>query len=347
MIENTKENHLKESKMMEIKKPNSCILLITLRCNLRCKVCYLWANKEDPSQYPSIDEWKRFLDSIDSFAEKPFTIIFGGGEPLLDKEKLLNLMSYASQKGFRISLATSGYYMDEATVKQLCGAGLHYCAFSLYSLSDKKQSYLRGVKGSVKRVKNAVKYFSRYGPHVEIAIDTVLMEPNRRHILKLTEWVKNNKAVSHIMFQVVMQPFHTKPDEKWYFDGRYKFLWPKEPGKMTAVIDSLIDIKILEEEEGGGKINNSVAQFRIFKDYFTSPNKFIKKEVCPTYNNGNFGVAPDGAVTLCPYIKPIGNIKKQSLDEIWFSDESRRRREEIRHCVRNCHHIVNCWYEEE
>ena len=112
-------------------------------------------------------------------------------------------------------------------------------------------------------------------------------------------------------------------------------------------IDTLIEVKRKEGKNGKGKINNSMSQFEIFKEYFTAPQRFIKKEVCPTYNNGNFGVAPDGSVTLCPYVKPIGNIKQQSLDVLWFSEEAQKRREEIRHCDRNCHHIVNCWYEEE
>ena len=124
------------------------------------------------------------------------TIIFGGGEPLMQKEALIELVSYAHEKGFRTSLATSGYEMDEETVKRLCNVGLDYVAFTLYSLHSKTQDFLRGVKGSVRNVKSAIRFFATHKPEVEIAIDTVLMEPNRKDIIKLTKWVKRHSHIS-------------------------------------------------------------------------------------------------------------------------------------------------------
>ena len=329
----------------EIRKPDSCILLMTLGCNLKCKMCYLWSNKEEREGFPSVDEWKYFIDSIDRFSGKPFTIIFGGGEPLLYKEELLTLIDYARHKGFRTSLATSGYYMDRVMVERLCDAGLNYIAFTLYSLSSRTQDFLRGVKGSVRKVKAAAAHFAHYNPQVEIAIDTVLMEPSRTHLTQLTKWVQMQKHISRIFFQAVMQPFHTKPTEAWYREKKYSFLWPKHVAKMIKVIDELINLKRAEGNDG--KITNTISQFEIFKQYFMAPDHFIKKGLCPTCNNGNFGMAPDGSVTLCPYMQPIGNIKDNSLEGIWYSETAQQRRAEIRACNRNCHHIVNCWYEEE
>lgn len=331
----------------ELQKPNSCILLLTLSCNLKCKMCYLWTNKEDEAQCPSCDEWRAVIDSLDTWAAKPFTIIFGGGEPLLHKERLETLIRYANEKGFRTSLATSGYEMDKETALKLAHAGLDYLALTLYSLRPKTQDFLRGVPGSLQRVKKTIRWFSRYAPNVEIAIDTVLMGPNMREIVDLTRWVQRNKHISRISFQTIMQPFHTPVEPRWFERESYRFLWPQDTEHMCVLIDQLKEMKAYREKKGNSKIANSLGQFDVFKDYFRDPEQFIKHDGCPVFDNGNFGIAPNGSITLCPYVKPIGNIRERSLPQIWTSDEAQMRRSEIRRCTQNCHHIMNCWYEEE
>jgi MoaA/NifB/PqqE/SkfB family radical SAM enzyme len=337
----------RETMKKELQRPNSCILLLTLRCHLQCKMCYLWTNKDDPEQCPSFDEWRAVIDSIDTWAEKPFTIIFGGGEPLLYKERLAALIQYAHEKGFRTSLATSGYDLDKETVRALANAGLDYLALTLYSLKPKTQDFLRGVPGSLRRVKKAIKWFSLYGPQVEIAIDTVLMGPNMREVIDLTRWVQRSRHISRISFQTIMQPFHTPPEARWYETERYRFLWPQDVEQMCVLIDQLKEMKACRSKKGNSKIANELSQLDVFKEYFRNPDHFIKHEGCPVFDNGNFGIAPDGSITLCPYMQPIGNIRQQALPDVWTSEEARARRSEIRSCAQNCHHIMNCWYEEE
>jgi hypothetical protein len=43
----------------------------------------------------------------------------------------------------------------------------------------------------------------------------------------------------------------------------------------------------------------------------------------------------------------IGNIRQSGIESILHSPEAAGRREEISLCKKNCHHMVNCWYEEE
>ena len=44
---------------------------------------------------------------------------------------------------------------------------------------------------------------------------------------------------------------------------------------------------------------------------------------------------------------PIGNIKTDNLPEIWNSSRARNIRENVYHCNKNCHIMVNCFYEDE
>jgi len=80
------------------------------------------------------------------------------------------------------------------------------------------------------------------------------------------------------------------------------------------------------------KINNPISQLKLFKSYFKNPQDFIKKMSCNVLNDSAFTVSPDGSVNLCPYMRPIGNIREGNLQDIWYSKEAHKRREEILQC---------------
>lgn len=332
----------------EIKEPSSCVILLTLGCILKCRMCHLWENSEKDIVRPSLKEWKDFILSIPKPGESDFTVIFGGGEPLLFSDMLIELISASHQRGFRTSLATSGYLMNEAMAKRLAESGLNYIALTLYSLKEEIHNYMRGMPDSYKKLMQAIEYLDKYrSSSLEIAIDTVIMAPNLDGLLELADYVRKDARLSSLFFQAVVQPFHSSPKDEWYNSEEYKFLWPKESERVDFFIDELIKIKENTPQGRKDKINNSISQLKLFKRYFKAPQDFIKKTSCSVLNDNAFTVSPDGSVNLCPYIKPIGNIRSGSLKDIWYSKEARERREEIFCCKRNCHHIINCWYEDE
>lgn len=331
-----------------IVKPRACVMLLTLGCVLRCKMCRLWMNDERDISKPTPEEWRRFIDSLPDFMDPGGNIIFGGGEPFLYPDLLLELITFSHKRGFRTSLATSGYFIDEKMAKRLIESGLDYIAFTLYSLNKETHNFLRGMPDSHQKVLKAIDYLSGLKSKIEIAIDTVVMQPNLRELLDLGRWVSNDKRIHSIFFQAVMQPFHTKPAEDWQNDQEFAFLWPKDINEVAQVIDGLIKMKSDSVENGRrDKINNPVSQFGLFKTYFKNPQEFVKKFSCNLTQGQAFTVSPDGGVNLCPYMRPIGNIKADSIKDIWHSQDARARQDEIGLCVKNCHHIINCWYEEE
>jgi MoaA/NifB/PqqE/SkfB family radical SAM enzyme len=331
----------------KIKEPSSCVILLTLGCILKCRMCHLWENDEKDIIRPSLKEWKDFIFSINKPGAGDFTVIFGGGEPLLFPDMLVELISTCHQRGFRTSLATSGYLLDETMAKRLTESGLNYIALTLYSLKEETHNYLRGMPDSYKRLMQAIGYLDKYRNSLEIAIDTVIMAPNLDGLLELANQVGKDDRLSSLFFQAVVQPFHSCPKDGWYNSEEYKFLWPKENDRVDFFIDELIRMKQNIALGKKDKINNSIPQLKLFKNYFKAPQDFIKKTSCSVLNDNAFTVSPEGSVNLCPYIEPIGNIRNRGLRDIWYSKEASQRRQEIMHCKKNCHHIINCWYEDE
>jgi len=277
--------------------------------------------------------------------DEPFRIIFGGGEPLLFKKELIELISFSEKQGYSTSLATSGYLIDEEFCRQVSRAGLSNIALTMYSLDEKTHDFLR-IKGSYKKLMESINNLNRFSKGLSIAIDTVIMAPNLGDIINLTQWVFRNKVLSAIFFQAVVQPFHTPPIKKWYNSNDFGFLWPGNNGRVQSVIDELIEIKRRSLVNGTDRINNPVNQLEAFKRYFSNAG-FIKRTVCNVLSGSIFVISPDGDLRLCPYMEPLGNIKRDKFKDIWNSQQGDKLHRQIISCKKNCHHIVNCWYEED
>lgn len=331
----------------EIKKPKACILLLTLGCSLRCKMCHLWQNDESNIMRPNIEEWKEFIVSLSGFSNSGLNVIFGGGEPLLFPDILTDLIAFCHAHGIRTSLATSGYFIDEKMAECLVSSGLDYIALTLYSLRRETHNFLRGMPDSYERLMQAIAYLDNLKGPLEIAIDTVIMAPNVKELLELAHWVRQDKRLHSTFFQAVVQPFHSQPIEEWYKTEEYNFLWPKDLNEVDCLIDNLIKLKENTIEGKRDKINNPISQLKLFKSYFKTPQDFVKRFSCNVTGGEAFTISPDGNINLCPYMNPIGNIREGSIKEIWYSEIANERRKELALCKKNCHHIINCWYEEE
>lgn len=327
--------------------PKACILLLTLGCSLRCRMCRLWQNDESGIVRPSQAEWKNFILSLKELTASDFNMIFGGGEPLMFADKLIELISLSSRSGFRTSLATSGYFIDEKCAQRLVDSGLDYIALTLYSLNKETHNFLRGKPDSYDKLMQAITYLDKFRSSLEIAIDTVIMAPNLSELLTLANWVKKDHRIRSVFFQAVVQPFHSAPLDEWYEKDEFAFLWPKFLDKVNVLIDSLIELKNPSGQNSADKINNPISQLELFKSYFRNPNEFVKKYSCNVTNGNSFIVSPDGSIKLCPYMESIGNIRDAHIKDIWYSAKAQERREEIASCKKNCHHIINCRYEEE
>jgi len=327
--------------------PKACILLLTLGCSLRCRMCQLWKNDESDIIRPSQAEWKNFILSLRGFAAVDFNMIFGGGEPLLFADKLIELIEFSNRNRLRTSLATSGYLIDEKLAQRLVESGLNYIALTLYSLNKETHNHLRGKTDSYEKLMHAIAYLDKFRSSLEIAIDTVIMEPNLSELLALANWVKKDRRIRSVFFQAVVQPFHSAPQDEWYEKDEFAFLWPKVLNEVNMVIDGLIKLKGPLGKDTPDKINNPITQLELFKSYFRNPNEFVKKYSCNVTNGNSFIASPDGSIKLCPYMESIGNIRDADIKDIWYSAEAQERREEIACCKKNCHHIINCWYEEE
>ncbi|MBU1912186.1 MAG: radical SAM protein [Candidatus Omnitrophica bacterium] len=323
------------------KKPIFCDLVITENCMLKCKMCNMWQSKNDSNELPA-ETWKGLIDSLTDFVGNSAQVQFVGGEPLF-KKGVLDIIKHAAKKGFSTTMTTNGYLMDEKVAKDIVESGLNTIVFSLDSIKKETHDFLRGIDGVYDRVMAGIDLLAGLNRgSLKIHIVATIMQQNLDELLELAEWANRNNAINGISFQAIMQPFFTAPDEDWYKNKEFSFLWPKEMNKADHVLDNLIRLK-----KDGYKITNPIAQFNIFKSYFRYPENFVKTSRCNLGYN-SITVNTQGKIFLCNSMLPIGDIQEgKDIKELWFSDKAEEVRNEIRNCKHNCKLLINCFFEEE
>ena len=327
-------------KKREIRKPGFCCLGIVDSCMLRCKMCEKW--KEDiwagGVSQPTLAQYKTFVSQLREITDEGFEIDFGGGEALMHSD-LLELIRYSHDLGFKTTVASNGWLIDETMAKRIVESGLSSIILSLDSLKPEVHDEMRGVKGVHERVMNAIKHLRNFSKDIHIGLCTIIMEKTLDGIIDLAEWSNNYRDyINSILFMAVMQPNNTYKQDEW-FEAEHSRIWPIDIAQALGIVDELI-----RRRKAGHWIGNSVEQLEAFKLYFQHPAKFVKKTACNL--DRAVHVSAVGDIFMCFRWNILGNIKDGAdVRELWYSDKAEKIREDIRRCGDNCHYLLNCFFE--
>jgi MoaA/NifB/PqqE/SkfB family radical SAM enzyme len=325
-----------------LEKPRYCCWVLNYRCMFRCKTCYIWNINDDKSKETPLEQKKEFVKSLRGFVGPDFEFHLSGGEPLLT-EGIIELIDFISSEGYKTNLVTNGFLVNDAMARSIVASGLGTITFSLDGRNASTHDFIRGIEGSYEKIMQAIGYIDKYRKNRKPAISilTIIMEHNLKELQDLVEWVNNDRRLEMISFQAITQPFCEAMNSDWFFEEKNKFLWPQDITLAAALMEKLRDLKL-----NGYKIGNHPNHFLHFKGYFENPHQFLKKIKC-NLGDYEFHVDPYGKEFFCCFMEPFGNIKTENLPEIWHSPTTQNIRENVYYCKRNCHIMVNCFYEDE
>ena len=325
-----------------VRKPRFCCWVVNYRCMFRCKMCYIWKMKDDYNAETTMQQKKDFVRSLRGFVNTDFEFHLSGGEPLMS-EGILDLVNFISEEGYRSNLVTNGFLIDELMAKKIVNSKLSTITLSLDGLRWQTHDFIRGIRGSFKRVIKAIEYLDKYRKNdkLKISILTTIMQTNLDEVLKLALWTQRNRRIEMISFQAVTQPFCQDMDRDWFRKDQNRFLWPDDLKKVSKVMIRLKEMKL-----GGYKIGNHQNHFLHFKEYFSEPNIFLKKIKC-NLGDYEFHVDPYGKIFFCCLAESIGNIKTDNLTALWNSAQTQKIREQVYRCKKNCHIMINCFYQDQ
>ncbi len=300
-------------------------------------MCHYWMSKEDPDE-TNLRHLYKFVSSLKEFVTEPFEMNLSGGETLM-KEGVLDLVEFIAGQGFRFSMVSNGFLIDQAVARRIADSGLSFFFFFLHSVDQGVRGFVCGTKGAHRRVMEAVKYFGAYrGKLKNLTLQTIIMGPNLEGILDLVAWARGKEL--SLSFMAITRPAMVPTDATWYKQKEHSFLWPKDTARVHFVLDELIRLK-----KEGCRIDNHVGQLERFKLYFSDPEKFVKETPC-SLGDDMMLVNPRGDLYLCCEMEPAGNIKEGDIKQIWMSGKAENLRERIRGCRKNCAGMVNCYKEQ-
>jgi len=316
----------------KIAPPKVVQMRLTKRCNLQCRMCDIWKEKDSRKELP-VGEWIRITEKIYRWLGT-FRLEFAGGEILL-YDNFLELVKFCRKKGIKTSLTTNGSLIDEAVAKKIIEAGLDEINISLDTLRADLYRELRG-RDDFQKVLKAFKLIKQHrykdmSPILCMAV--IIMEHNLDELLDLVRFVRNGGADA-ISFQVIDNNFDREYDPLWFKKSEF---WVRDTEKIEKIIEKIIDYK-----KKGYIIANSVEQLKAFQKYFREPQKFSRQYSCSTGEN-NIIIDTDGSVLLCWNMAPVGNVRDGDVRKIWESNLSMIRRRQIKYCRKTCR-ILNCNY---
>lgn len=141
---------------------------LTSACNLRCVHCYISPNNHT-NEISKRDVYI-FLDQLEAMGT--MEVIFTGGEALLHRD-IIEILSYARQKDFSVTLLTNGVLIDKELAISLEKLNLALVQISLYSMSPSVHDKITGLSGSWGKTKKAINTLIQYGVKVEIACPVI------------------------------------------------------------------------------------------------------------------------------------------------------------------------------
>jgi MoaA/NifB/PqqE/SkfB family radical SAM enzyme len=324
-----------------IKKPGFCCLGIVDSCMLKCKMCEKW--KEDIYAHgqtePTTEHYKTFISQLREVVDEGFEIDIGGGEALM-RDDVLELVRYMRELGFRTTIASNGFMINDALAKRIVESGLSSIILSIDSLKPEVHDEMRGVKGVQEQVLRAIDTIRKYSRDIHVGLCSIIMDKTLDGVIDLAEWsnARRDRINSHL-FMAVMQPNNTVKQDEWFDADAIGGIWPKDIEKARAIVDDLI-----VRRKRGDWIGNSVEQLEAFKMYFENPTRFVKKSPCNL--DRALHVSAVGDIFLCFRWGTLGNIKDGAdIRELWYSEAAEKIRSDIRTCGDNCHYLLNCFFE--
>lgn len=341
--------------------PLSVTLLISYRCNLRCKMCFYYNEVEKDKTCKLIEDrtkdeltLSQIKDLIDQCAKmkvKVFTI--HGGEPLLYPH-IFDISKYARDKGLLVNFVTNGALIDKTMALKIVSAGINHITFSLDGPRPIHDE-VRSIPGTFDKVIAGIgilKNMEANGAAIpSLSISTYISAINQKSLAKTLRVVQKTGikdwGVGLITHNSERLSISTKALLGLSDDDGH--------GNLEELRDEVknINIDILNTKRKACRIINDGKNFGL-NIIFPSKNS-INNYYDPDWNENSRCSYPWSRTIISPYgeVFPcvnlsmvnckLGNIKKKGLAEIWNGGKYKLFRNRLKEnklfplCSKCCH----------
>jgi MoaA/NifB/PqqE/SkfB family radical SAM enzyme len=313
--------------------PKHIFLDVSIECNLRCIQCDIWTLKNPPDSL-SLEERTKVLRETTLWHERP-KVVLTGGELLMRPERLYETAREAKKLGVYVTISSNGTLLRPRDLSKLPTSGVCCVVFSVDSHRPEVHDAIRGVKGTYSKVQAALRAANeaKVGTGLSVLTSSILGDHNLDEVEQLLDFLESEGAETTI-FQPI-QPVFARPVAKdWQQDN----LFPRDPRKIDRGIDTLIRLK-----KQGRRLYQSEQQFEDIRYYFHNPLKVREGQCASAYSSLMIDII--GQARLCFNmerigLRPIGDVRRQTLQEIWESEAANSARKVMSKCTEGCASMV-------
>ncbi|MGA2775385.1 MAG: radical SAM protein [Candidatus Omnitrophota bacterium] len=271
------------------KIPSRVMFELTYKCNFRCIHCYVAPDKRKKELTTA--QVFLILDQLKTAGS--FHIGFTGGEPLL-REDIFDILDYAKNCGFRISILTNGSLINKDTAKRIASLGTSLNRVDISVLGSTKKTFekITGKTGSFELVMKAVKSLKKEG--VDVQIKATLLSLNKNEFLDIKKLAERQKCL-----------FRYDPSVTRKADGS------KSPLRYQVELNKMCRIK------GVFAADRTAVNEDVFSEL--KPKAVGRKKLfhCGA-GQSEVTISPYGEMNFCPEIHYPGyNILKISFNDCW------------------------------
>lgn len=305
--------------------PSTYYVIFSGKCNLACPFCTIH-NNVDPML--TREQMIQIIHQAKELSGTGFNISLSGGEPTIFKP-LYECLETAQKLGVNFGFTTNALALTKSNVERILSYDPFNINVSLESLDPQANEFLRptpnGTKRTLEGIQNLVEEKQRTKARVSIIVKPTIMEQNYRTLPDLVRYFGKDSPV-----QVHFQPFVGKEGD---------IFWVRDLKALRAVFDEILALRA-----EGYRVIGDAAQFQGFFEYLSDPPPAQMRHLDLNGEKRNCDIGlrsmfiyQNGDVYFCDFLKkPIGNITKNSLSEIYYGQFATNQRKVMVRCNIDC-----------
>ena len=289
------------------KKLNGTVI-VTYRCNARCNMCNRYKAPSKPEEEISVE-------TIRKLPQMYFTNITGG-EPFI-RTDLNDIVRELYKKSDRIVISTNGFFTDRIVdlCKEFPNIGIRISIEGL----EQTNNEIRGLEDGFNRGYTTLKKLREMGMK-DVGFGMTVQDKNAPDLVSLY------KISDEMGMEFATASLHNS----FYFVEAKNIIHdrPMVAQHFEDLINELL------------KSKSPKKWFRAYFNHGLINYVYSQKRLLPCdMSFDTFFIDPFGDVMPCNGTKDkevMGNLIKQSWDELWNSPEAKMVRKKVRCCSRNC-----------
>jgi MoaA/NifB/PqqE/SkfB family radical SAM enzyme len=306
--------------------PQSYYVVFSGKCNLACTFCTIYSQVE-----PMLtrEQMIRLVHQAKDLSGNGFNMSLSGGEPTIFKP-LYETLETAQKLGVNFGFTTNGMALTKQNVERLLSYDPFNINISLESVDPEINESLRPMKDGTRRTLDGIENLAaeklRLKSRVSLIVKPTIMEQNYRGLPDLVRHFGKDSPV-----QVHFQP---------YVGLKGAPFWVKDIANLRRVFDEIIALG-----KEGYRVVGDPGTFQNFYEYLADPPQTEATrhlDLEGHKRNCDIGlrtmsIFQTGDVWFCDFLKkPVGNINKNSLSEIFYGEMARQQRRTMVHCNIDC-----------